>query len=345
MSELKILILSDLNWRPESKGINRKDILDLMDSGGVIPFSTRFLSVRKYWEIVEREEPDLILLAGDVTGDGSCGYGFHTAFFYLLTCIQLRDTRTFFIQGDNDLPDYYQNVLDNIDILPSITEISGKIGTFKGLKILGVPFHIAHKKRDLISVLKEVKGTEIDLVLGHIPLKRRTFLMEMSYKCFITGHFDNKLFPFQDKVFLSCSNDSSLLNYAVIEKSAEEYVYTYRFFYPPKDFLVSYSLMADRSEKLDLNGIPVAMSHFELPEQPYKSAEWQEDLIHAVRFLRGQEYKDSLAYMLNLKKEDLTPSKKELKAKMKNRVTAKHTLSRSMLIDFLGDRVRPILFS
>ena len=225
MVNTNILILSDLNWHTDSKRINREDIL-LLYENPTVQQSNRFRTIIKYYDLVKFEKPDLVIFAGDVTGDGSCGHGFQNAFFYFLTLLQISGYQTLFIKGDNDLEQYYSSVTDNISHLPLIQEISDKAIKVNGLKILGIGFDTSADKKSLQSFLDiHVKKT-YDIVLCHAQLKRRTVLMKLDCDCLITGHFDNKLFKMGSKVFLSHSNDSEVINYSSIVSSSNGMSYT-----------------------------------------------------------------------------------------------------------------------
>lgn len=320
---------------------------------GRLGHGDRFRSVKKYWDLITEEKPELVLIAGDVTGDGSCGHGFHTAFFYLLSLLELSQIATCFIQGDNDLVTYYSAVMDNIGQFNYVKEISDQKTTHKGLRILGLPYETTAQKSLLNDSLSKYSEESFDIILSHSPLKRRTFLMGMDYKYLVTGHFDNKVFPLENKVFISLSNDSSVINYSTITKGKETDTIHYKFSKQPQRLSIDYKLECITTKKgflyedgLEVNGIPVPIMEYENMSLPRSSYEKDKNaLALSIKFLRGQAYKNSLMMMHRIKSGEINSSKKLLKDKMSKNITANHKLSKTMLLDFLGSQVRSHLFS
>jgi len=345
-------MISDLNWHQGSRKINREDILLLFESK-VHGHGERFRSVKKYWDIILSETPDLVLIAGDVTGDGSCGHGFHTAFYYLLILLELSQTPTCFLRGDNDLEIYYSSVTDNLSDFRYVMEISNKAIEVQGLKILGIPYETTAQKKLLRRTLQAHSGCHHDLILCHSPLKRRTFLLDLDCDYLMTGHFDNKLVSFDKKVFISCSNDSKIINYATIHLGKGRQTIHYKFSDPLKRMLIDYKLLrqlpyknnSDR-DSLEIDGIPIPIEEYEemaLPGSSYKKD--KNALALAIKYLRGQAYRRSITLMCKLKSGEIESSKVLLDQKMKENITSEHTLSRSMLLDYLGSQVRTHLLS
>ena len=340
MVNTNILILSDLNWHTDSKRINREDIL-LLYENPTVQQSNRFRTIIKYYDLVKFEKPDLVIFAGDVTGDGSCGHGFQNAFFYFLTLLQISGYQTLFIKGDNDLEQYYSSVTDNISHLPLIQEISDKAIKVNGLKILGIGFDTSADKKSLQSFLDIHAKKTYDIVLCHAQLKRRTVLMKLDCDCLITGHFDNKLFKMGSKVFLSHSNDSEVINYSSIVSSSNGMSYTYVFHHTKKRLDIKYRLTPSSGmDSLHINEVPVEIEQYENLKLPQSSYDRDKNaLALSIKFLRGRTYKQGLKLMHKLKSGKLEMDKSLITKHMKDHITAKHKLSRTMLADYLGREV------
>ena len=342
---LKILVLSDLNWHENSKKIGREDILKLHETQR--PGSgERFHKVLNYWNLVEDENPQLVLFAGDVTGDGSCGHGFHTAFFYLLTLLEIANIPTYFIRGDNDLEGYYDQVTSNLDNY-NVKEISGKLVTVGGINIYGLSFQSTNES-DLASRLDSLKDYRIDILLCHCELKRRTTLIDkVQAGLILTGHFDNKICSVNKVDFISLSNDSQVINYATIAYESDENIeYTYHFTNPRRKLHLRYIttrafMKANRKQKdhFFINDVPVDIAEYEAMELPYSNYEKEKNaLALAIKFLRGQNYSSVVDYMIGLKR-GAEIKKKMLFKMMKHPITSKHSLSRTMLADYLGPAI------
>lgn len=325
----------------------------MLYESGRLGHGDRFGSLKKYWEIIVSEAPDLLLIAGDVTGDGSCGHGFHTAFFYLLSLAELSKLTTCFLQGDNDIEKYYSSVTTNLSQFSYVKEISDRHITIKGLNILGVPFETTAQKKLLNKMLEKYSATDLDLILCHSPLKRRTFLLNMNFRYLVTGHFDNKLLPINDKVFISLSNDSAVINYTTISLGSNKEIVHYKFCNPYRRMLIDYSLIKSNPNKtapfddsLEVNGIPVPIEEYENMKLPRSAYEMEKNaLALSIKYLRGKAYNRSISFMNEVKTRNIEASKKVLKEKMKENITAKHKLSKSMLLDYLGSQVRAHLFN
>ena len=342
---MKILVLSDLNWHQNSKKIGRKDIIKLFETKD-IGAGDRFLTVNKYWSIINSKKPELILFAGDVTGDGSCGHGYHTAFYYLLSLIELSGLPACFIKGDNDLDAYYKQVTDNIHQY-DIQEISGHLVSVSGINIYGLSFQDTNSE-NLPLLLDKLKDRSIDIVLCHCELKRRTSLFaQLNVGLIITGHFDNKICNANGIDFISHSNDSHIINYSTIDyKSPDNVRYNYHFVYPERRLDINYSttkaiLQSGNLEESDLivNDVPVDIKEYEdmaLPNSAYEKE--KNALALSVKFLKGQAYTKAITYMIGLK-AGKNIDKKELAKLMKKQITARNKLSKTMLVDFLGHKM------
>jgi len=93
-------------------------------------------------------------------------------------------------------------------------EISNKIVNFKGLNIMGVNFDCSASMTKLKQCLVDLKDTPIDICLAHSEIKRRIRLFETNAAVIVTGHYDRKLMPFHNSIFVSLDNDWEEVSYA-----------------------------------------------------------------------------------------------------------------------------------
>ena len=341
---LKILVLSDLNWHENSKKINREDIFKILETQRA-GSGARFQKVLKYWKLVQDENPQIVLFAGDITGDGSCGHGFHTAFFYLLTLLEIKNIPTFFVRGDNDLEPYYKQVTSNLGQYRA-KDISGKLISVNGINLYGLSYQYTNET-DLLARLDNLNDYKIDILLCHCELKRRTALLDkVKAGLIITGHFDNKICNINNVDFISLSNDSQVINYATIDYTSDnELRYTYNFIHPEKKLHLRYLTYNTKMRKKShdgrffINDIEVNIAEYEAMELPYSNYEKEKNsLALALKFLRGQNYSAAITYMLEAKR-GAKIKKKVLSKMMKAHITARHKLSRTMLADYLGAEI------
>jgi len=62
----------------------------------------RYERIRRYYDIILNEKADLVLFAGDITGDGFCGHGFQNALISLLKLLEEKAIPSLFISGNHD---------------------------------------------------------------------------------------------------------------------------------------------------------------------------------------------------------------------------------------------------
>jgi len=343
---LKILLLTDLNWNLAAKQIGRDDILALYETN-FVPTSEKFRKLRHYWHIVKKEAPELVLLGGDLTGDGSCGHGYHTAFFYLLCLLDLHVDQTYFIKGDNDLDKYYEQVTANLNNFSRVKEISNQRVQYRGLSILGIPYSTTRHKKQLKKLAAD-QSKKIDIILSHSELKRRSLLFGLPASHIITGHFDNKFCAINEQIFLSFSNDSAHINYGVMNWS-KNIVYHYKFYNTRKRSEIVYSdnlaslMNGNRSSTISVDGIPINIKEFEKLQLPVSDYEKDKNaLALAIKYLRGQNYKAAINF-LRICASKKAFDKEDYRKLKKKYFTSKHKLSKSMILDFLGNKYRSYL--
>lgn len=185
-----------------------------------------------YWEhptidIVERLrgqiddiDPDAVLFAGDVIGDGRNEKKHPEEFMEVLSYLESQGVSSFIVQGNNDEVPAYSKLKKEISVLSHATEISKKVVYFEGTKILGVPFSYTNKLGDVRQIGDQFPES-YDIVLAHAQKSRRIWLFELDTDLIITGHFSEELCQVKDKVFLSM--DSYPEDSAVIKEDEISY--------------------------------------------------------------------------------------------------------------------------
>ncbi len=339
---MKILVLSDLNWEQHLRGVSIKEVESIdMDRVNI----SRYRSVRRYLDIVIAEKAKLVLIAGDVTGDGSCGHGFHNAFLILLSLLDQLNIPTCFISGNHDQPGYYQAVENGITNFRNVYEISNKAIEVQGLKILGVPYETTYSKSKIKNLLSEF-GYQYDIVLAHSQLKRRIRLFELEARYIFTGHYDRKIFGFQDSVFVSLDNDMTDISYATLDLNAEDEV-TGIHVLREDNILITLRenrqqlISGKRESNLLINNKP---SHdLRLIEQSVDKNLVDESGINLayLKYLRGNQYQKVLKKMIEVKNNpELKPTLAVTQSIINSQITANYRVSTSLVIDFLGKRTR-----
>lgn len=224
MNSQKILILTDLHWDKASKDITSDEVV-LVKTHNIIPDKTSFSKIKDYIQIIKAHCPDLILFGGDVTGDGSCGHGYHYAFICLLQYLENCNINSVFIKGNHDVDEYYNKVIEVCSQFKFSQEISGKYVEINGIKIVGLSFEDTCDKAKVKKLLS-IKNT-VDIVLAHSELARRLWLFDFDSQYIITGHYDYKFSHVNKKIFLSFFNDSPYLNYGLIDINKHKEIISY----------------------------------------------------------------------------------------------------------------------
>lgn len=220
---MKIMTISDLYWDHKITESQLKKIsTQKLDH-------KQFKRIREYYNMVMLENPDLLIMAGDISGDGFCGSGFHYSLCALIKLVTANQITVLIIPGNHDIESSYNIVLEYIKENPLAFDISNKLHDFNGLKIFGLPFESTKYKKTLNEITKTFNATYIDILVAHSEKRRRTHLFNFNAKYIITGHYDNKIACIDKKIFISLSNDYHNSNYCTLElgnQSKVTYIFT-----------------------------------------------------------------------------------------------------------------------
>lgn len=339
---MKIVLLSDLNWEQHLRSISRTEVesvtLETLKK-------SRYFSIQRYLQIVIDEEAEMVIIAGDVTGDGSCGHGFHHAFMVFLSMLELLKIPSCFISGNHDEQVYYEQVSQFSEGLKYSHEISNKTITINGLKILGVPYETTYSKSKIKNLLNTFQD-KYDVVVAHSQLKRRIRLFDLDAQLIITGHYDRKLMGFSGTTFVSLDNDDREISYAFINKQEDGFD-TSICIKDAEDVIFrltesSHKIQSpERSHVLNINNEPtidlrMLEMHSEntLLDKDDEQSEYQ-------KFIRGVQYLkllERLRFVSNDK--SLRPTLTVMRQFVDMQITANYRVSESLIIDYLGKRTR-----
>lgn len=334
---MNLLILSDLNWHAHLRSMSTAEIQDFDNSRLALD---RYQRIARYLQIIEEEKADVVLFAGDVTGDGFCGHGFQYAFLLLLTLLEQRKIQSYFISGNHDEPTYYQTVVDYVKDYQYTQEISDQLVQFNGVRILGINYDQSKSKRTLKTFIKKHKEGA-DIVVAHSQLKRRIRLFDIPCSYLVTGHYDRKLCTHRDTIYVALDNDSEAVSYAVLElkgeqsnvhlKIKESEQVLYRFTENVHQLLVgnrSSALVLNEQRTLNLDRIENA------PISQLRND--QQDYLY-FKYLRGTNYVKSLETLYKVKQGiPLERNDLSLAQVLNLPIIDTYNISSSMIEDYLG---------
>ncbi len=336
---MKVLILSDLNWHTHLQSMTAEEVISFEESRLSLD---RYQRIKRYLEIILVEKVDIVLFAGDVTGDGFCGHGFHYAFSLLLTLLERRRIPSFFISGNHDEPEYYDKVIELTKDYQYVREISNQSIEIAGLKILGINYDCSKSKRSLKTFIKKQEEGQYDLLVAHSPLKRRIRLFDLPCQYIITGHYDRKLCMHRDTVFIALDNDSEAVSYAIIEKNVgrrdlvhfkvkENAQTIYRFTEETYQLLEgnrTNTLVLNEQRTLNLDQIEAAPINQLVTDKG--------DYLY-FKYLRGANYVKSLNTLYKTKQKiPLSTQDLDLAQVEDLPIIDTYKISESMIVDYLG---------
>lgn len=339
---MKIVFLSDLNWEQHLRSVSRSEVESVTLE---TVKKSRYYSIQRYLEIVIEEEAELVIIAGDVTGDGSCGHGFHNAFLIFLSMLDQLKVPSCFISGNHDEPVYYEQVISGIKDMEYTNEISNRVVEILGLKILGVPYETTYSKSKIKNLLKKYPD-RYDIIVAHSQLKRRIRLFELDATLIVTGHYDRKHFSYLDSRFISLDNDETEISYATLRSYLGGYETSICI---KKDDNVCYKFTEalasqyglDRNNTLTVDGEPVIdLRMIEM----YADAHLVDEnggRMGYMKYLRGRQYLKLLKRLAVVKADKmLKPTLNVTKQVVNMQITTNYRVSESLVIDYLGKRTR-----
>ena len=336
---LKIVFLSDLNWSTHLRSITMEEVKGFTLEKLSI---NRYQRINRYWKIIIEEQADLVLFAGDLTGDGSCGHGFHNAFKILLKLLEEQKITSRFIAGNHDEFELYEEIISFTKDLIYTADISNVSEEVLGLHIAGIDFYATESMSRLNTVVKQLNG-KYDILLAHSELKRRIRLLELDAKYICTGHYDRKLFMHREKVFIALDNDWEEVSYATLLLEADPIIS----FKLKQSKTALFNLEQRRSQLLTydpnhvlkVNGNP-AIDLKALETYPDDSLvdDSGESLLF-LKYLRGKNYTNAMNTMMKTKnKIELNEDDLPFSDLFGLPIAAKYRMSRKLIFDYVPMR-------
>lgn len=330
MKKARILVLSDLYWAHNLKYLSDEEVRQFTAEQLSEP---DFQTLKKYLSIIFYEEVDLVVLAGDITGDGSCGHGYQNVVTLLLMILEAHEKPTVLISGNHDLEMNYTPLLDYMKDFDYCQEISNQSYEINGVRLFGLSYENSNKKKILKKILKEQANEQFDLVVAHTELKRRTWLFDFNTKAIVTGHFDKKMSLIQDKLFVSLDNNFFAdFTYCVFTIEEEEVSADYVFLTDGQVARVTEHLSELRKNQwaksylLNQHPIAIETSAMQLSAQ---------DLLPLTDF-RGIHFKLGVEKLHAYKQAGKKLSEREIRSLTQLTVHQDFKFSKTIMKDYLG---------
>jgi hypothetical protein len=215
---MKTLALSDFHWNRDSRDIKLSDTQTMTTSE--ILNHPNFSKVKFYFEIVTKNSPDLLLLCGDITGDGSCGHGYTSSVTAFLKLVEAKKIKTRYISGNHDESQYYDEIKRHFANSKYVRELTNKIEKIGDIKLIGLSWEQTRTKTSFRQLFTSEK---VDIVVCHCDHGQRLNLFDYNTDFIITGHYDLKVINPNNKTFISLDNDAPQgTNFVTIENVSKE---------------------------------------------------------------------------------------------------------------------------
>lgn len=333
---MRVVILSDLNWHAHLRSITDEEISNFKEA---YLKKNRYERIARYFSIVKREKADLVLLAGDITGDGGCGHGFQNALKLFLKLLENRQTHSRFISGNHDPSEFYDDLLSFTDQLKFTEDISNKSCDFNGLKILGINYDCSSSLSRLKQTTAANEGTSFHICLAHSEIKRRLRLFHNNAQLVVTGHYDRKLMPFNQSIYIALDNDWTEVSYATADFTENGLTQASIHIRqdPETTLCLTQNYPADtENATMTANGHPALdLSRIENYADSQLMDDGGESWVY-LKHLRGKNLRQAFQTLWTIKSGgELADSDLTRSQIYKLRVTDKYKISKTMISDYL----------
>jgi hypothetical protein len=313
---MKILALSDLHWTKESKTIKLSDTLKMTPLD--ILSTLEFRQVRKYFNIIHAFTPDLVILCGDITGDGPCGHGYTSPLIGLLKLIESKGIKARYISGNHDEPQYYDEVNKFSTSSKLVKELTHNIEIIGDLRILGLSFDQTESKT---AFKKAFTSEKVDIVVCHCSHTKRLNLFDFNTDFIISGHYDLKVINPNNMTFISLDNDVPQgINFAVIEIDKSKKLISFIIDKSNRNELIHF--IFNKTEK-----------SFDLIETNYKTVDSMH--LNNISYIDNYQYKNAIEILLKKKHMGQNIDTKELAELLRIKINSKKTISKSYINSYL----------
>lgn len=178
--------------------------------------------------IVTAVNPDLVILAGDIAGNGFSLFSrAPNRLKWFLNFLEQRRTETFTVKGNWDRDAY-----DRLFRRPHykfVIDISGKYVRYKGLTFLGIPYSFFESLKSVKRIRQEFQQPA-DVIIAHPPTKRRIWIFDLRPKLVFLGHDDLRLCKVLNSLLIS--TNSSPANFAILTFTKNHIDASYRQYRP-----------------------------------------------------------------------------------------------------------------
>lgn len=185
--------------------------------------------------LIEQENIDVVLMAGDIMGDVSANY-YSGVLIWLLDYFEQKGIYCYFIAGNHDVDESYSEIVNSLINYKYVKEISGQLIHHKHLKIFGLSYFHTENVTQLKSFISQ--SEQIDILLCHSQNKRIPFLFDFDTQYIVTGHFD-LIFGNVSKQIIIAINMGCL---AIIEMSEKKHFVKY---YTPNRFFSFFEKLSE----------------------------------------------------------------------------------------------------
>lgn len=312
---MKILVLSDLFWNSESREIKLSQVFKMKTSE--ILNHSKFSRVKFYFDIVTKNSPDLLLLCGDITGDGSCGHGYTSSIAAFLRLVDAKKTKTRYISGNHDEPQFYNKLKKHFYNYKNVNDVSNKVEEVDGLKLLGLSWEQTKTKA---SFRKAFTSEQLDIIFCHCEHRRRLKLFDYNASIIITGHYDLKVINPNNKTFISLDNDTIReSNFVTIEGNL-------------KKQKITFSVLSHITGKLIYFKFIKSNKSLSLEETNYEKGNlYNYHNFTNINYLNNIQFEKVIERLQKVKNAGLNPSSKELEEILSVRINQNLKVSRKFI--------------
>ena len=313
---MKTLALSDFNWNRDSKDIKLSDILGMTTSD--IIKNPKFSKVKFYFDIVTKNSPDLLLLCGDITGDGPCGHGYTSSLTAFLKLVESKKIQTRYISGNHDEPKYYNEIKRLFAKSKYVKELTHKVEIIGGFKIIGYSWLQTRTKTSFRNLFTSEK---VNVVVCHCDQRQRLNLFNFNTDFIITGHYDLKVINPNHKTLISLDNDfPEGTNFVTLDSSS-------------KNTEIIYNILRYGETKWTYFKYNKTYKSFKLKETNYKPS--FVSFFDNLSYLDNIELQNGVETILKKKAVGQKLTSNELKKILKIKINRSLTVSQTFLNSYM----------
>jgi len=179
---------------------------------------------RQLTNVVAAEDPDLVVLAGDIAGDGFSRLSRSpNRLEWFLNFLENRGIKTYTVKGNWDNENYDDLIQGGR--YKFIEDISEKYATYKGVTLLGIPYAFFESLRNVRGIRQKFPKPA-DVVIAHPPTKRRIWIFELQPRLVLLGHDDLRVCKILNTLLISTNCSPS--NFSILTLREKDISISYR---------------------------------------------------------------------------------------------------------------------